>query len=32
MVEATALLVQRRRHRDPNLLSEFELALLYELV
>ncbi|MHA1949738.1 MAG: GTPase HflX [Candidatus Thorarchaeota archaeon] len=24
MVEATALLVQRRRHRDPNLLSEFE--------
>ncbi|MHA2026969.1 MAG: GTPase HflX [Candidatus Thorarchaeota archaeon] len=24
MVEATALLVQRRRHREPNLLSEFE--------
>ncbi|MFW9983031.1 MAG: GTPase, partial [Candidatus Thorarchaeota archaeon] len=24
MVEATALLVQRRRYRDPNLLSEFE--------
>ncbi len=24
MVEATALLVQRRSHRDPNLLSEFE--------
>jgi GTP-binding protein HflX len=24
MVEAKALLVQRRRHRDPNLLSEFE--------
>ena len=28
MVEATALLVQRRRHREPNLLSEFE-ALAY---
>ena len=24
MVEATALLVQRRRYRDPDLLSEFE--------
>ncbi|TET12388.1 MAG: GTPase HflX [Candidatus Thorarchaeota archaeon] len=24
MVEATALLVQRRRYREPNLLSEFE--------